>query len=596
MRQILILVLFVIGMVNSEAQTYTITSNMDGNAFRAAAGANPNIVVVDRGTFLKCDLIVAGGVQFSDNNASYEFYDGFGFKPDPNSEINLTDVNIIYSTKPKNEVSIGNYKATYNRVKFIQANRSGRSDFFANTNHEFDFNGVDISINGLGDSLYLRTTGTIQDMIVYSYVGSNLHLGPQLSSQTSKFSDIRLENINRIIGEPGALGTVEISDFKWEKPIWNITTNNVKFSFVNPVKPAGWVKYSDDAVNVSEYSTHKILLLDQYRNPINSAQVKLYNTLSNLMDFEVVTNTNGEIPEQKVLIYNSGISSGPWDLIITKYKYEYFFRKRVLDKKIEEDIILLEDRALTQTDASVVSLYPTIENSSKLYDRAKLWKIQNMNIDVPTLSELLIKGVGRQLTIPENWDLCLDNTAGEAFSVDKTNKCITIRTQVLEAGKYNRLKVGGLIKYTNDEYINFPHCDSEKDSYVRFVGLNPNDRLLIKEMNGDIIAEYKGECGYNYKSEIGKQVIVEYLAENNGDKAMYFYNLKNSGLNNYFRVAVGELNMETMFNTTDRKILRATIDKLVEAIESNDEQLMDILFWLKFLIHKVQPNPQKYSY
>jgi hypothetical protein len=560
---------------------------------------SPEITSVDRAIFLDCDLVIPTNQTFTDNNATYQFSKGKGFRPQPGSTVELKDVNIIYSGEPKNEVSSGEYYAKYTRVKFIQAERSGKSDFFANANHKLEFDGVDISMNGEHDELYLKTTSSIKNMIVYSYVGSNLYLGPDETNQKSNFSNLKLQNIDTIIGDSEAYGTVEIRDFIWDTPIWNIVSNDVNFKLVNPTKPKGWLKYSDEAVNVSEYSTHQILLLDQNRNAVQNTNVMLFNKKQKQFDYKSISNNMGITPEKEVLFFNGSIN-GPWDLIISKYDKEYFVRQRMFDKKISEEIILLEDRAITETNEITVQNYKKTDNSSQLYDLAKLWKVQDANIKQPELTKLLIEREGRELHVPKGWNLRInkDTTPDRAFFVDTNKKLITIKTDVLKAGRYDRLKLtDGAISTKSDEFIDFPYSDSINDSYVRFVGLGAYDELIIRDKSDTkTLATYTGECGFSYKSEPGNELIIIYNAANGGDKARYRYDMKHSGLGNYFRVAVGELNMDAMFTTTDRRALRSAVDKIVEALEKNDEELDQILFWLQLLIHKVQPNQQRYTY
>lgn len=124
-----------------------------------------------------------------------------------------------------------------------------------------------------------------------------------------------------------------------------------------------------------------------------------------------------------------------------------------LEGKTEISQLMTTDNNITQTTKATVDAYTTIENLEKLYDRAKSWKVESANVEHPSLDKLLITANGKELDL-DDYDLVVDKTAASAFSVDTTNKKITIKANELDdTDKFNVIETTGTVTTTNGATI-----------------------------------------------------------------------------------------------------------------------------------------------
>jgi hypothetical protein len=605
----LLLVLFVLAYTNIGAaiefknnpRRIVITGNETGNDLRWEFRYSYHSEwghVQGRNVFLKCPLIIKNGARFTDNNATFTFYEDGSFRPQSNSTINFTDNTIISSGYPKG-ANVGGYNSIFTRVSFLQTVSSGQSDIFDDVNSNHQITDLNISLNGDNDKLYLKTPTQINNIIVNSAKNHNLYIGPGGNDEIETINGLQLIGINSIIGHNTAQGDVIIKELEWNKPDWEFTTNNVDVKIVDPIKPSIWNGYSGSCEKVKEYTTHKILVLDHYRAPLNNAIVALWNNSESNFDYKEKTGSEGKIAIQEILKIENNSSlnhnRGPWKLLVTEYSKEYFIRLRNFDKPVDEEVIVLPDNGVTEQIRSVVNAYTTVDNASALYDKAKLWKTKKSHIHTPSFEELLIKRNGRFLYLPNGWNLVIDKNLGSAFEVDGTT--IKVKTaKLLRSSKYNRLIVDGTISFVNDEIIDFPYSDATHNSYVRFVDLLPTDEVTIKrKSDGAELKNYIGECGYSYNATEGDTIMVE-LERANGESSMTYYPLNKKGLDNYLRMGISDIYLETMFNRTDRDVLYTAVDKILAKLLAKDASIDEMIYWMKLLIQKVQENPKKFSY
>jgi hypothetical protein len=575
-----------------------INESHTGDELRTWIRNHPNNTyyrVQGRDIYLNCRLKVKGSGSFTDHNASYNFLNNSIFSPSNNKHINFTDVVLNFSQSPKG-AAINPFVANFTRVNIIQSVATGRSDLFSSNNSTLNFNDVRIVLNGTSDSLYIKSEATINDLIISSTKNHELFVGPDNASQIQTIDNFQLNNISSIVGQPESQGDVILKKLNWNNVDWKFRTNNVDIKIVDPIKPAGWTGYSGNCYRVKEYSTHKLKALDHTRNPIANAHVKLWNNNEASFDYETTTNASGEIPQQEILkIQNSPTVNhdrGPWKLFVCDYSKEYFNRARSFDKSVNEEIIILPDRAVTETSKATVNAYTSIENCDKLYDRSKLWKVNNINLLQPSLEELLITRQGKELHLATGWDLEIDKNLPTAFQVVGTTLKIK-SIKLLPTNKYEKLIVDQEITFVNDEEIDFPYSDINHDSYVRFVDLKANDTITVMDMDDNVLEVKRGECGYSYMSTLGKKIKVQ-LNRANGESSLMHYSLENRGIDNFLRMGISEIYMETMFNRSDRDKLLNSVKRIVEQLEKDDSDLDQILDWVRYLIHQVKPNPKKY--
>ena len=124
------------------------------------------------------------------------------------------------------------------------------------------------------------------------------------------------------------------------------------------------------------------------------------------------------------------------------YFYDYTHIPTKVTKKLkgigthEFELLVIEDKNISEANVATVAGYTTIENLDQLYDYAKYWKgLNSNNMEKPTVGDLLLTANGKNLELPSDWNLTLDATIGTPISVDNPNKTITVKATFLKVGK-----------------------------------------------------------------------------------------------------------------------------------------------------------------
>ena len=191
-------------------------------------------------------------------------------------------------------------------------------------------------------------------------------------------------------------------------------------------------------------------LLDIWRG--NGNEVSAYNIPSTIVDRRAVKIVFARYDiNYKTTDYNDVIGNGVFPVTV--------FRA--------------EDINISESDKTVVDSYTKIDNLDNLYDRAKSWKVDAANIEHPTLDSLLVLNDQKTLLLG-NHDLVIDRNATAAFSVDKTNRIITIKADTLVIGdKFTSIQTTGTITTQNGATLEFGYTD---DSGInKFVHLDWNE-------------------------------------------------------------------------------------------------------------------------
>ncbi len=595
-KKTLLIVLFSLLYLSNSFGQIVLTGNWTGAQLRTYVKSDGYGTVVANTIFFNQDLVVKG--TLTDANAIYSFQGDTGFFPNGGT-VNFTDVTIIYEENPKGDSKSRPFTANWERVSFIQSVNSGRSDFFNNGDYNFNFNDVTLVSYGANDVLHFQSNSTIRNIKIASPSNSlSFEPGAVNNGDTQNIIDLQLRGVNTIVGGAGANGDLVVENLDWDNLNWTFNVRNVDMNFINPVKPVGWVGYQNSGVDgcsrVKEYYTHDLIVLNENRDPIQSAGVYLLNDVDNSFDYRSITNSGGKVSAHNVLkIDNSrglNFDRGTWQLLVAVYDREYFVKPRSFNNKISEEVILLQDEYVSETNATVVNNYSKIENAAALYDRAKLWKVQNTNVLIPDILSLLISQDFGELNLPPSWDLVIDPSAAQVFDV--TGTTITIKTNVLQASdKFSKLICTGDIDLLNNAVIDFPYSDKINNSYVRILEVTDTDTIYFRDFDtNDVIKKNIGSCGYAYPAQ-SKNLIVE-LKRENGDSALKYYDMSKSGLDNYFYMGINTIRLETMFKPADRTKLFTLIDDLILYLERKDGQIHDVLTWMRALTHKLQPNKQ----
>lgn len=600
LRLLVIIILCFVAPVASYSAIFVTGSNIyvtgteTGNSLRTEISGNPAAgTVLDRNIIFNRNLRVYG--TLTDNNSVYHFTGSRGFFPN-GGVVNFTDVEIIYEGTQKGYGQSQPFTANWERVSFVQRITTGRSDFFNNGDYSFDFKDVTLVSYGTGDYLHFQSSNTVHDIRIISPSGLlSFEPGAQNNGETQLVINLQLRGVNKIVGGLNSLGDFRVENLDWDKLNWRFNNRSVDIVLVNPIKPSGWINYEADVAGgcsrVKEYFTHNVTVLDVQRTPRDNVVVNLFNENETVFDYRLQTDSEGKIPAQEILKTDNSVylnyNRGTWKLIVAEYNKEYFVRTREFNNKVDEEVILLNDSYVSETDPIVVSAYGTIDDANKFYDRAKFWKVQDANIDVPHIESLLLDKIGNALIMPTEWDLIVD-PSGVVFNVDVANKIITINSSKLASTeKFNRLICYGQITLINDAIIDFPYQDATTDSYVRVIGQADTDTINFREFgSNNLIKKFVGGCGYAYSSQNDKLVVE--LKKYNGDSEMKYYDMNNYGLDNEFRVGVNEISLETMFTPTDRYKMYLLVDSLQSKMENHRGELNEVVIWLRNLMTKVQ--------
>lgn len=167
------------------------------------------------------------------------------------------------------------------------------------------------------------------------------------------------------------------------------------------------------------------------------------------------------------------------------------------------DWTMFTDTNITETNATKVAAYTSINNLGQLYDYAKYWKqINQTNIEVPAIDELLIENESSLLDL-KDYNLIVDATAKSVFSVNTSTKTITIKSNMLlTSNKFKGIKTTASITTNNGATLEHGFIDSNGTN--KFVNLKwnlstTNDVSIINKddlakISGPIttVATYKG--------------------------------------------------------------------------------------------------------
>ena len=98
-------------------------------------------------------------------------------------------------------------------------------------------------------------------------------------------------------------------------------------------------------------------------------------------------------------------------------------------------------------------------------------------IEIPNAAELLITVSGKNLLLPDDWNLVVDASAASVFSADSSTKTITTKTSNLKAGeKFSAIKTPtGLVTVSGGAELELGYEDST--GINKFVHLDWGDSI-----------------------------------------------------------------------------------------------------------------------
>ena len=214
-----------------------------------------------------------------------------------------------------------------------------------------------------------------------------------------------------------------------------------------------------------------------------------YNFVANQI-YQSTSNSAGLMPTQRILtavVWSNIQGSSNNTEIIKDYRTKTTDGQDILDVHVfgylhaaqtlssialKADGIAVKAAASLSLDGSVsepvsttVNSYASIDTLDKLYDRAKLWKLQNLALEVPTVLELPITANGTALDLGA-FTLAIDSAAATNFSI--SGSVITIKAVTLAVGtKFTSFKTTGTVT-TASATVTAPFTDSTGNSYLQF--------------------------------------------------------------------------------------------------------------------------------
>ncbi len=110
--------------------------------------------------------------------------------------------------------------------------------------------------------------------------------------------------------------------------------------------------------------------------------------------------------------------------------------------------ILFPDTNITEPSKAVVDGYAEIDDFEKLYDRAKSYKIDN--VEYPSVEWQVIDASGETLNLGSK-DLVIDGTAVSPFAIDQFTNTITVRAGAMDCldDTFTRLVTTGTVTFQN---------------------------------------------------------------------------------------------------------------------------------------------------
>ena len=224
-----------------------------------------------------------------------------------------------------------------------------------------------------------------------------------------------------------------------------------------------------------------------------SANGTVYNFVTNQI-YQATSDAAGLMPTQRILtavVWSNIQGSSDNSEIIKDYRTKTTDGQDILDVHVfgylhtaqtlssvvlKADGIAVKAGASLSSDSSVsesvsatVNSYASIDTLDKLYDRAKLWKLQNLALEVPTVLGLPITANGTALDLGA-FSLAVDSAAAANLSI--TGSVITIKAATLAAGtKFTSFKTTGTVT-TASATVNVPFTDSTGNSYLQFESID----------------------------------------------------------------------------------------------------------------------------
>lgn len=226
-------------------------------------------------------------------------------------------------------------------------------------------------------------------------------------------------------------------------------------SAANVVKTSG--TSANSKLSFRQYVDSSIV--DASLTPItDSARRVIRNNAASVVDN--VTTTNGSFSRYTAEVrlftmattnqaWTDGTNFGPYEQAIASYSWQSQRLSLPLAKSSDVQFTLISDDFITETNSATVASYSSINNLDQLYDRAKLWFVDNLELAFPSFNVQPVKASNESVNLGDK-NIVIDGSAATAFAINTGTNTITIKSSTLAAGSnFLELKTTGTITFVN---------------------------------------------------------------------------------------------------------------------------------------------------
>jgi hypothetical protein len=277
------------------------------------------------------------------------------------------------------------------------------------------------------------------------------------------------------------------------------------------------------------------------------------------------------------------------------FAYGYLPSQEGLDlagnNSLEVERVLFVDPNISEANKATVDAYTEIDTLDELYDRAKSWKVDNIDEEFPTTSDQLITSDGSKLDLG-SLNLMIDANASQAFSVNTSTNTLTIKASSLSSTvKFSSIVTTGTVTAQNGATIEFGYVDSSgKNVLLDFYWGTPDiyDVVVIDLNDNSTITTFDDQQQsvkdiFVTPTPFGSGVKVDLFADKNDSSTLFYtttlidsetleFSRRSSELHDISTDTTGAAQHEALFLA--RKILQKT-ESMSAALEGTTPSLGD---------------------
>ena len=147
--------------------------------------------------------------------------------------------------------------------------------------------------------------------------------------------------------------------------------------------------------------------------------------------------------------WTDGTSFGPYDQTIASYAWQAAKLSLPLAESSDVQFTLQPDDFISEANTATVAAYSSLDDLDQLYDRAKLWFVDNLALAFPSFGVQPVNANGTAVDLG-NRNIVINAAAATVFDVNTGTNTITVDSSALAAGSnFSELKTTGTITFAN---------------------------------------------------------------------------------------------------------------------------------------------------